>query len=524
MRRKFFILFIITFFLPVIVTAQSLTNSERRHVNSKVLTVIGEYERYSTLYDSDATYYFEQLFKDINAPVMCDMIGSEHYLKTVTVAEYINQLTAYSMSTTVLIRDVSKGKMQLAGNKVIIPVTFRKNLSYIDKDGYFFSVEEYHSDDFLVNMELSYDRDRDLCLIESIDAKLLSSRKFPTGRFLIVNENKYPDKKYLKYASELTVGGNQLTYNNLGQAILPDGLPEVKDPDVAIMTDTLTRGFNYDVVSYSFSPRSMRLKPRFGVAPVSAYSVQNPCSDNVTAKSFGMEFGLDFGYTWPMGKSSKMGFFFGAGLSTSNLRLSLNSPFEYDYAITVYNSDKNLYEDKTVRYKVESASEKVRYQDLMIPLYFEFEHLLSRQVMLSWNVGVKGYVAMGAQAYSPYSVIAYADGQQVEFASPMKYVEANRYMKDRTFDLSVMGNVGVDVNVYKNRLYCSVHVGYEYGLMSPSYSSDTNRYYSLENGGEIYPIVYNQKEGTHVPVHSLISGISFNRSALWFSAGVKFKL
>lgn len=525
MKHKLFILCVLSMSLPVMLTAQSLTNSERRHINTQVLNIVEDYETYSSLYDTDAEFYFEELFSRVGKlSITCDMIGSELYLKRITVPEYISQLRSNSVTTSVFIRDVSRGEMQVDGKKVLIPVTFRKNLSYIDKEGYIFSVSGYHSDDFLVRMNISYDRDKDICLIESIDAKLQSGRTFPVGRFLIVSRNHNPDKKYLKYLPQLTIGGNRIEYDERGQAILPKGNPELRDPDVEILVDTLTKGFNYDVIDLSFKPRSKRVKFRYGIAPISAYKVDNPY-DNVSDKSMAMELGADFGFTWPIGNSSKMGFYFGAGLAISSLSLSLDNPVEYDYAMTVYNSDKKLFEDKTMKYVISGASEKVRYYDFMIPVYFEFEHSLSRQVLLSWNVGVKGYLPLDVQVCGPYAVTATADGNTVEFAEPMKYVEANTYVKDNKFDMSLMGNVGVDVNVHKNRIYCTVLLGYEHGLMSPVYSSHKNIYYSPTSGdGGVYPIVYNPRTEEHVPVHSLISGVSFNRSAFWVSAGLKIKM
>lgn len=524
MRHKFFILFALFLVMSSVSSAQSLTNRERRQINTQVLNLIEEYETNSTLHDSDAAFYFEDLFSRAGKlSVTCDIIGSKDYLEKISVTDYIDQLQSHSISTSVLIRDVSRGEMQVDGKKVLIPVTFRKNLSYIDENGYLFSVSEYHSDDFIIDMILTYDMETEACLIDSIDATLLSSRKFPVGRFLILNENKSPDKKYQRYFPKFTVGGSHVEFNRFGQAILPQGHAEVGVPDVEVISDTLTRGFNYDVVSYGFKSRNTRLKMRYGIAPISAYKVDNPY-DNVSDKSMAMELGADFGFTWPIGNSSKMGFYFGAGLAMSSLSLSLDNPVEYDYTMTVYNSDKKLFEDKTMKYVISGASEKVRYYDFMIPVYFEFEHSLSRQVLLSWNVGVKGYLPLDVQVCGPYAVTATADGNTVEFAEPMKYVEANTYVKDNKFDMSLMGNVGVDVNVYRNMLYCSVIVGYEHGLMSPVYSSDTNRYFYSDGDNGIYPIVYNPRTGTHVPVHSLISGVSFNRSAIWFSAGLKIKL
>lgn len=519
MKRGFIISFIVSLLLPVVVMAQTLTNSQRRHVNSKVLTLVEDYERYATLYDEDAQWYFEELFKNGNSKVLCDMIGSEKYLETVSVKEYTSLLMKYSMNTTITIKDVRKGRMEYIDNKWIIPVTFKKNLSYIDKDGYFFSVRGYHSNDFLVTMTISYNPENDKCQIESLDAVLHSDRKFPEGRFLIVNENKSQDKKYLRYFPDLAISGKEVHFNEYGQAILPSGVPTTKDPDVVVLTDTLNKGFNYDVVDFRFKARNLRLKLRYGIAPMGMYTLENPCPE-VSSKSMGHEIGVDAGLCFPLGRSTKLGVYLGAALSMSNLELTLETPISYTYAWTEFDPTHKLFVNRLMDYKVNGASESVRYKDLAIPLYVEFEHKLGRSVMLSWNVGIKGYVSMTADA-DPFSLAAEADGEPVVLPEPIGYIEPNTYEKSKSFDLSVMAALGADINLWKNQIYFNLSVGYEHGLMSPLYSSPTNQFSSSDG---IYPLIYNPVSDSHIPVHSLISGVSFNRSALWISAGFKFKL
>ena len=59
--RQIFLVLSLTL-LSLAVQAQTLTNSERRQINSRVLVAIEEYERFSSLYDDEAEYYFETLF------------------------------------------------------------------------------------------------------------------------------------------------------------------------------------------------------------------------------------------------------------------------------------------------------------------------------------------------------------------------------------------------------------------------------------------------------------------------------
>lgn len=173
----------------MVLRSQTITNSERRYINSKVLDLIEDFESYASMYDEDAVYYMGTLFESENSPVLCDMIGSPQYQTRIPVSEYMSLLTSQSLNTSIVIRDVKKGTMSYSDGKWRIPVTFNKDLAYIDKGGYLFSVSSYYLKEFTMTMNVIYDRDRDVCFIESIDGKLSSEKTFPKGRFLIIDES-----------------------------------------------------------------------------------------------------------------------------------------------------------------------------------------------------------------------------------------------------------------------------------------------------------------------------------------------
>ncbi len=547
MRRLYIILNIVIFLLPLSAAAQSLTNSERRHINSKVLTVVEEYERLATLYDDDASYYFQSLFaKEGETGVFCDMIGAPSYLKTVPVSEYVSMLREYASNVTTVIRDVSKGRMTYSDGIWHIPVTFSKSLSYIDKNGYMFSVEDYHDTEFDMTMHLSYDQERDVCLIESIEGKIKGDKKFPEGRFLIVNEVENPSDRYMKHFSTLKLKGATVDYNEFGQAILPNGNAEVYDIDMAVIADTLASGFNYDVVSYNFKRRKARMKLRYNYAPEGIYQISMPDAnkDYVNASSKAMEAGWDIGFAFPFGRRTKMGFYTGVGLCMSELNFSLKSPISYSYATSSYNNVTGYFDNVDVTYKITDAHENVRYMDIFVPVYMEMEHRLGRHVLLSWDVGVKAYWNLAVQNVDPerlppysvtYSTNVSVNGNGTQRSSlatyPVAFVESNGYKRTniglgKTEGLSAVGNIGLDINLVKRKWYLMLRVGYEYGLglLSESdmiYSSETNAYFEKNKH---LPIIYDPVDNEDIHVHSLISGAKFRREGLWVSGGFKFKM
>ena len=518
--KRLFIISLVVSLLLTSVSAQTLTNQQRRHINSKILTLIEDYERYASLYDEEAAYYYRSLFVNETSTVHCDMIASDKYRTQVPVDEYISMVRQNSQNTTTVIKDVKKGEMSYANGVWYIPVTFRKSFSYIDPNGYLFSVEDWHKADFDMEMYVLYDEERDLCLIQSITGKLDTTVDFPKGRFLIVNEMKDRDDRYMGYFSTLRINNRPLEFNDFGQAIIAPGIPHVDDMDVAVDTVVLSKGYNYDVVSYEFNPRKARVKLRYGYSPNAYRKISG--ADGFDVKSPAMEVGVDFGIAFPAGRNAKMGLYTGVGAMQSGLQLQLSTTtpsFGYTYSTAQRNDATGLWESKEVVYKISEVNESVKYIDLFVPVYFEMEHRIGNYLMLSWSLGAKGYYNLMATP-GEHTVQYTVDGERTNLTRTFD----KSYYKKAIWDVSAFGNIGLDVNLLKRKMYFMVRVGYEYGFM-PTFKSDAAPYYynNKNNPEKSYPIIRNA-ENDDVVVHPMINGLEFNRQGLWISGGLKFKL
>lgn len=532
MKRLYIILYVVILFLSLPAGAQSLSNAERRHINSKALSHLEEYERLSSLYDEEAVEFYKALFVSEDASVLCDMIGADSYLNTVSVAEYARTMTEYASVITVTLKDVARGNLRYEGGIWHVPMRFRKSVSYIDDGGYVFSTEEYHRNDFDMTMMLRYDPETDSCLIESVTGELETERDFPEGRFLIVNESdRYSDRDML-HLSTLKVGGNEVVYNEFGQAVLPSGEPYVEDFDVEVGVDTVYQGFNYDVVTFSFNPRKGRVKLRYAYAPLYAYKVTAP---GVMSRTAAMELGVDFGTTASCGQFSKIGFYAGIGVSASRLELWNDSLISYTLPQYEYIPSSKLFRPYDVEYNIagEAAKETVEYVDFMVPLYLEFEHRLGRHVMLSWDLGVKAYLYVNELSKGSYK-ISYTSVVKGKSLNPEPLnnpdvIEAVRYVKTglcniadfAKLDATAFADIGLDINLYRKKTYFMFKAGYEYGFKD-SYSGSGTPYYKED---KYYPIVYDptNTQNPDVAVHSFYSGVNLRRQTLWFSTGLKFK-
>lgn len=509
--------------------AQTLTNKERRHINTKALSVIEDYERYATLYDEDAEYAFINLFDNEHTMVVCDIMGFAGYLEKIPLSEYVDALRRDAATVTMEVKNVRKGEMTYDGEEWVIPIIFQKSISYIDKNDYVFSTDAFYGKDLEMQMTIHYNPESDICRIISLSGSIDSDIAFPEGRFVMLNKadvNNVPEK-YQKYIPELEVNGAVISYNQFDQAILPSGEPSVKDIDVLVFQDTLLKGPNYDVMKFDFKQRKTRLKLHYGIAPFEAYKLLE--NNNMGDSSKAMEAGVDIGFTWRAGKTGKMGFFLGAGLSMSELSLSLTTqpPLSYNYKTSVQDKSSGLFKDLKLTYDLRSASEALKFMDLYVPLYFEIEHKVGKHLLISWNLGVKGYYNFSAklQPYMVDGTLKIEDNVTSEVSNKpiegpfTKYISPSSYNK-RMFDVSLIGNIGFDINLLKRKVYLSVKGGYEYGLL-PSYIGNGNKYFVYEH---IFPVVYDPIKGMIVPTHSLISNISLRRQAIWLETGLKFKI
>jgi hypothetical protein len=523
MRRGYIyiLFFIIALQLSVPLSAQTLTNQQRRNILEKVHTTIEEYERLASLSTDGDEYEFSQLFVE-NATIDSDIIGNISYLCSVTVDEYIKQVQSANVYTEII--NVKKHELSYDDNRGwYIPIRFSKQLNYYDCNGVYFNIRNYYGETIDVCMNLLYNEEDDMCYIESIEVSCNSQKQFPQVPFLIIDNNRR--SKYSRQDNKcfnmLKANNASLSFDENGYAIYSsDTKFTVDDFDITPKPkyDTERKTDSYNFVDFDFIRHFQRAKLKFAYAPF-AYAVSGN-ETRIKDKSMAFDVGIDYGFTFSSSRKSKAGIFFGAGISFSNVTLELDKEINNTHKVPVFNTDDKKYEMKEYTYSIKSAMEQVSYIDLYVPLYFEIERMLGsvNRVVLSWNFGVKSYFNMSATSKIPYTATfkfsESATDIEKEFDS---YIIPNTYAKN-LIDLSATSNLGVDYNVVKNRLYINAAIGYEYGFWD-SYVSDKPVY-----SKPIMPKVNKEDNSIdHVAVNSMISGLSLRRQALWISLGVKYK-
>lgn len=516
--------------LPLAVSAQTMTNSQKRLINAKVWDVVETYEEYVSMRDQNETkYVFTPIFTE-DAQVVCDLIGTLNYLEMMPIEEYIQKASDNTGGRGISadIYDVRMASMNYIDGKWIIPVTFKKQLSYFDTNGIYFDVNRYYDDIFNMKMSIVYDEESDECRIRSIHGDIASRVEFPKGRYIIVEQNNLGGSSMSnrdhRLLEEIKANGESLSYDEDGIGIYAmDTKFEVRDFDVTVdpIRDETRSTEAYDIVNFSTSKRSSRLKVRGAFAPM-AYDVKT--GKGVSYESNAFEVSLDYGATFVLGRNSKMGFYIGAGASFSNIYLNKQGKISYTYSSSI--KEDGIYKPQDYKYDIKKAEEAVSYTDVFIPIYFEAEHRLDRKnrFVITWNIGAKPYLNLKAESKTPYTVtFAVNDGGYVVNHVFDKFLEPNSYAKKNIYDLSVFGNLGLDFGAVPNLFYVSLQVGYERGVLGSSYESKTMPYYSDSGKYPIIPQTVGNDTVDHIAVNSLISGVTATRSALWISLGVKLK-
>ena len=512
---------IITLVLCVVVVgatmSQTLSNTEKRRINYRVLQVIEQYESLMLLNNEDKRTEFGFLFEDLNVKIFNDLIGRPTADNKISVKEYIDYL-GKQKGVISKIRRVSKIATKYESDGWHTIMSFRKTLSYVDRYGILFSSNEYYNSDYTITMDIRYDSKKDCCYIAGIDGKANSEREPLPPHFFVINKTSEAVYKNLYNKS--------LQFNSAGQAFVTElNESAVSKLDMHIKNKLIAKTPNYEYLQLGYRIAGGRLKANFGITPMGAFDVKFPApSGDKSVKSMAWEVSVDFGYTAPLGRSTALGLFVGAGMSKSNLSFQLNN---MKYSCLVggvagsIGSQTNLRREYTL-----SASEDVAYTDIIVPLYIGLEHRLAKVVSLVWHFGVKAYFNMDTKVSQYRLTGTIEQGADVEmidntyssFVLPSMYSVASPFTLP---SISGVAGLGFSFNLYKRRLFADVKAYYEYGLDQVHKSTGTP---VLDDRVGAYPLVPSGSTITNnVVTKSFVDCVSYRRQALWVGAGLTFK-
>ena len=534
------------------ITAKSLSNREKRRIYADVINAVEVYELSATVRDDGSKYNFINLFKSPKARIYCDLMDYHSEDGKIEVLEYIDLLSKKSL-VEVDVKNLSRGKLQQRNDGWHMTVSFFKKLNYMDENDVWFSSEEYYQNDYRITMDFVYDENLKRCYIADIDGSIESNKKHLPQQFAVVQYSSEKDLKIKvsdfmsKAVDEKTASkrNNSLQFNEFKQAYANPVDIQPWNDNIHIKYDTLAKSKSYNLVKLKYNRTPWRAKLRFAYAVDGAYEVYGKSKrafwepsikldDKIKHTSKAYELGLDLGITFSMGRSTQMGFYVGAAMQNSEISISQKN-MTYDFTTYSYKKGNLGFNENdsrgttiTHKYDIKSAKEQINYTDLVVPVYFGFDHRLANVLSLTWSVGAKVYFNMKTTYSYRLTGNRTTDSKTVEIDgiydsflySNNYYYAPNQLFNGRSgYSVSAMASLGFNFNLYKRRIYFSTKVGFEYGI-SEIHSSDGN---ALFDGVKNYPLVYSGNSDKDVATRSFMDCVSFRHRAIWLDAGLIFK-
>ena len=511
---------------------QTLPKSQERRMNAMVIDAIMRLDECSDIDSRQKMKEYVSMFESGETGIFCDLYSSEDFLEQIPVQAYAESflddsgnapgLTAFTYG----FRNVKKKSWSYEDGKWLCVVGLEKSLNYFDEHLVYYPVagQNKNNGNFVLEISFIFNEECSGCKISGI--RCLNTRDFENlgGHYYVIQKN--ADPVDAKRDEGIMVDRRHVVFNEFGQGFSPHLNMSFWDDDVKVTAVTKEQTPRYDYVQFKYKPRHMRLRLRNEFSPISAYSTagNTALAEN---SSFSYTAGLDFGYSAPVSRGFKIGFYTGIGISFS--RISLKSlPLNYSYTVSDHNGN-----DYDRIYNLESISQSAKFRDLAVPLYISPEFRLARAVSIVADLGVKAYFNTNAVS-DPFHVTGTVTGRYEdmpfipggEYATGRIDSDINEYVSAISFrrkpvDLVLSGSMGIDVNLSRNTLYLQIRAGYDYGL-TWTYQASNDVFYNPSDG--IYPLVYHKEIDRNVVFRSLSDCISFRRQSFCFGFGLMLKL
>lgn len=524
MKIRTTIITLLVLIFPTLLVAQSLSNAERRAMNTSLLILIEEFEKHSPLYDESSRYAFRTLFSEDNPTIYSDMMDYS-YGQNIGLEEYMASLSK-RRNVSIEIKNVEHGDYIFRDGKWHVGVTFDKEIFYNDAYGTLFSSDEYFTEDYAMRMACSYNPESEQFVIEQISGSMKSPYEPLEKGFWVIKRDELADRIF---------ANNPLRYNSFNQALMNPCSVEPWNDDVIISIDTLTSTMAYNIVEFGYTTTPWRVKPRMAFGLGQIYKLEGKIkesdSKNVPFKGSAFEFGVDGGYTFYYNNALHLSAFTGLGLSMSSLKMDTGDliiPINY----TINSLDSHAQPYKRY-YNITRLSEEISYTDLSMPLYLNLDYRINRNLLLSAELGVKllfNLSTKGSPLHLEGNVWAlYDDGQTCEESAEEalgslngdydSFLYPSSYARNFC-DVSFVGGLSGRYNIYRNRAFAFLKVSYELGLNKIHTDSES----SLINiSTSKYPVIYSARHNSNIARASFMKAVDYSRRILWLELGVNYK-
>ena len=506
--------------------AQNRFSGKSRLVFDKTLTIIEDYESLSVINDEDSYDSFIDLFKDEHLLIYNDILGLSEK-DELSVTEYADYLLNNAKRTQVFCTDIKRENFREENCYWIVEYSFNKVKSYSNQCDIYFSSIDFIGDSYKLRMQISYSEETGKCKIEKLYSEDNNHKK--------LSKNFYTFQKTSDFDNSLKYKGNLVRFNHYGQAFLDDDVSKKAftsfDPDYKSIPQIAQ---NCRLVTMSYKPRRIMIKAHYDMSIGNVLSVKENIND-FNLKSSSNSFALDFGYLFPSKSNCKTGIFVGIGMTQSKLELSYNSQDYY------FNTNQDVDGDDYIRhYSNLSLSQNIKFTDLNIPIYFDFNFRMSTYLSFYIDIGARMSLNLNynidalANAENVYGIYPKYHNLKLDgnwgyngFGKPQlsaSSISISEISNISKFTVDALGGAGFRFFIPKTTFAIDLGANYLFGIVD-AFKSDNN---SIKLDGSanastalIYNTIVGQSSSEHV--RSLTEAVNLSRRNFRISIGLAYK-
>lgn len=520
--KKIFLLLVFCC-LTLTMSAQKLSNSDKRMINMRVLESVNQLEELSSLSGQFSGAAFMSMFRNPRVEIYNDLLWVSGE-STIAVKDYVAQLKKFK-DISVSFSNIKKSEPFYQAGNICVDVTFDKHISCYDERGVLYSTESIYGAPHKMIVRFSYDDFDEVCYIEGIEGSMESDTDLSKG-FVIARKPGSLMGSSLRFRKS-TVDARKgyykeeecekVNFNSEGYAFLPKSaltedwyymqdVPQSWDPDYDVKTKAEGNLVNIDVRQRSFRARIYNSTTLAGAFHFYGESENHSSVTNET--------GVDLRYMFDLGTKENIGVYGGIGLAYNHISYGVDD-FKYMY----YHEGTKKYIRK---YTFNTLEQTYSTIDCVLNGGVAMEFALARRWTLNIDLGGKAYFNMSANVgdvYADYSV----NTEDNKTQHLIGIIHADSIVNQLEFKpdfwpcpLSVTGAIGCSYNLSKSVLL-NLNLRYEYGL-NFYYSSASNNYMDYK------PVMKQSVETSLDELYwPMTDSFSLKRQAFWLDFGLVFK-
>jgi len=385
MKKNIYIILFLLIGLPSMLISQNLSNAQRRYMMMDLLELVENYEKYSSLKDTEVSSLYLDLFENDNLIIYNDLLGLSN-AENLSVNEYVNLLK--NKGSRIWIKNITIREVYKSTDKWMARISFNKENLYTGEcENVTFSSFEYYKTDHQIELVAAWDSKNRTCKIASLTGYINSDAEKLPENYMVFKKNHPND-------SLLLCNGKNIRFDSRDQAFFARDVkfsyPTDLDMKLFLIDDTL--GCN--IVTMDYRPTRWRLRPHVDILLGEAFNIETVNDEAIQTASSSLGWGVDLGYVYPTEKKVRWGLFFGVGFQKSEF--SLNIPnMGYSYSA---GSHADVDGDRYTRYySLSNTRYRTELNEIYIPFYWDMDWRFNNYISMYADFGLKAYASFAKE-------------------------------------------------------------------------------------------------------------------------------